>query len=110
MKTLQGTKDAGKLWYDLIRLVLEYLKMIRSTSDHGVFTWNYTGDYTLVPKSSVNYHAILCLTTDDILIYTDNIICYQRIRLAFDPIFDYSFQDNQVLKFLNIRIIQVYTV
>lgn len=105
-KTIQGTKDAGKLWYDLIRLVFEDLGMIRSTCDHGIFTWNYKGDDTLATNQTINHKAIICLATDDILIFTNNIICYQRIRMSFDPLFDYSYQQGPLLKFLNMRIIQ----
>ena len=105
-KTIQGTKDADKLWYDLIHLVFEDLDMIRSTCDHGVFTWTYEENTASDNTPTNTYKAIIFLAMDDILIFTDDIKCYQTIRCAFNPLFDYSYQQGPVLKFLNMRIIQ----
>ena len=80
--------------------------MKHSSSDYGVFTWTYTGDDTIKPTNSVQHHAILCLATDDILMWTDNTSCFHRLRLALDSVLEYTFQDGPVLKFLNIRIVQ----
>ena len=107
-RKIQGKKDAGKMWYNLLTSVFTTLNIIRSSSDHGIFTWKYTGDHNdfFCKNNSVSYNAIICLATDDIILFTDNIICFQRLQIEFNPIFEYSIQNHSVLTFLNIHIIQ----
>jgi len=60
-----------------------------------VFSWTYK-----------NYKSLLALATDDILIATQHKTCVDRHRSELDDMFDYTFKQGNVLKFLNIRIIQ----
>jgi hypothetical protein len=61
LKSIQGTKDAGRRWYSLLSGRFGELKMIRSSSDHGVFVW---------PTSSET--AYLGLATDDIMVCSES--------------------------------------
>ena len=92
---MQGTKPAGKFWYDLLKSIFITVKMIRSSSDHAVFSWVYN-----------NYKLFLAVETDDILMETDNIICFEIITQKFDTLFEYTFQEGSKLKLLDINIIQ----
>ena len=49
LRGMQGTKSAGHDWYKLISGTLQGLGMIRSSSDHAIYIWNYKGDGTLHP-------------------------------------------------------------
>ena len=69
--------------------------MIISSSDHAVLAWVYN-----TCKSS------LAVETDEILMATENIICFERITQQFDTIFDYTFQEVSKTKLINIIIIQ----
>ena len=63
---MQGTKPAGKFWYGLIKYIFITIKIIRSSSDHVVFTWVYN-----------NYKSFLAVETDDILLAIENGICFE---------------------------------
>ena len=39
IKSIQGTKPAVKLWYDLLKSIFITVKMIRRSSDHSIFSW-----------------------------------------------------------------------
>ena len=41
IKSIQGTNPAGKIWYDSLKSIFVTVKMIRSSSDHAVFSWVY---------------------------------------------------------------------
>lgn len=78
LRNMQGTKSAGHDWYSIIHGLLCNLGLQRSSSDHGVFSWIYTGDDTLAPKNSCRYKGIICLATDDILLIAENKILFSR--------------------------------
>lgn len=106
LRGMQGTKSAGHVWYILISGVLKKLGLIRSSSDHDIYTWNYIGDNTICPVNSCSYKEIFCVTKDDLLLLTNNRITLQHLCLCFDSIFKYTFQENSITRFLNFRIIQ----
>jgi hypothetical protein len=45
LKTLQGTRHAGRRWYHLLTGQFHELGMIRSTVDHGIFTWPWNNAF-----------------------------------------------------------------
>ena len=57
------------------------VKIIRSSSDHAVFSWVY-----------INYKFFLVYDTDDIIMATHNIICFEILMQEFDTLFDHTFQ------------------
>ena len=59
IKSIQGTKPAGKLWYDLLKSIFINVKMIRISSDHAIFSWVFN-----------TYKSFLAVETDDILMET----------------------------------------
>ena len=61
--------------------------MIRSFSDHAVFSWIYK-----------NYKSLLAVETYDILMATENIICFEILKHEFDTLFEYTFQEVSKLK------------
>ena len=95
LKSIQGTKPAGRMWYDLFSSVLRSLGMQRSDSDHGVFSWIYN-----------KLKSLIALATDDILVATQHKSCVDKIRASIDDMFDYTYNSGMQLKFLNISIIQ----
>ena len=54
--------------------------MIISSSDHAIFSWIYK-----------NYKSFLSVETYDILMATENIICFEILTQEFDTLFDYTF-------------------
>ena len=69
--------------------------MIRSSSDHDVFSWIYK-----------TYKYFLAVEKYDIIMATENIICFEILTQEFDTLFDYTFQEGSKLKLLNINIIK----
>ena len=61
INSIQGTKPAGKLWYDLLKSIFITVKMIISSSDHAMFSWVYN-----------NNKPIIYVEIDDILMETEN--------------------------------------
>ena len=41
IKSIQGSKPAEKLWYDLLKSIYVTVKMIRISCDHDLFSWVY---------------------------------------------------------------------
>ena len=41
IKSIQGKKPSGKLWYDLLKSIFIVIKMNRRSSEHAVFSWVY---------------------------------------------------------------------
>ena len=67
IKIIQGKKPAGEFFYDLLKYVIITFKIIRISSDHAVFSRTYK-----------TYKPILALETYDILMATQNNICFKR--------------------------------
>ena len=88
-------KTYWKICYELLKSIFIIVKIIRSSSDHSVFSWvNNT------------YKYLFDVEIYDILIATENIICFERLKQEFDTLFDYTLQEDSKLKLLNINIIQ----
>ena len=85
--TMQGTKDAGHQWYTLLHGVFTSLNMKHSSTDHGVYSWHYTGDNTFHPLKSCSYHGLICIATDDILILAQHPVIFDRLHLQFNSMF-----------------------
>ena len=81
INSIQGTKPAGKLWYDLLKSIFITVKIIRLSSDHAVLSW--------VLK---NKKSLLYVETYYILMTTENIICFERLTEYFDTLLDYTLQ------------------
>ena len=67
--------------------------MIRISSDHAVFSWVYN-----------NYKSFLSVEIYEILLATQNRICFERLIQKFDILFECIFQEEPRLKLLNIHI------
>ena len=92
----QGTRDAGNLWYCLMRSILEHYGFIRSTVDHAFFV-----------KALDNGHYIYAsVATDDIMCSFHDWKIFEDIKQFMLQYFELSTQTGAVLKFLGMRIIQ----
>ena len=54
----------------------------------------------------MNYKSFLEVDTDDIIVETQNMICFERLMQEFDSIFGYTLQEGQKLELFKIIIIQ----
>lgn len=106
LSTIQEKKDSGKQWYYLLTSIFKTLNIQLCASDHGVFYCKYYVDETLVTSNTVTYTSIIFLETDYMLMITQNKIFFDRLLLAFDPIFKYIIQKGNYIKFLNLCIIK----
>ena len=70
--------------------------MIRISSDHTVFLWAYN-----------TYKIIIAVETDDILMATQNIICFETLTKDVDTSFDCGIQEGTNIKLHNISILQI---
>ena len=68
INSIQGTKLAGKFWYDFLKPIFITVKIIKSSSDHAVFSWVYK-----------IYKYFLAVETDEILTLTENRIYFERL-------------------------------
>ncbi len=96
LKSIQGTRDAGRRWYILLSGCLLELKMVRSSTDHGVFIWSFNG----------LEQCYLALATDDILFISKTRAPFLFLRQELEKLFDLTVTEGSVLKFLNLRIVQ----
>ena len=62
--------------YDLFKSILITVEVIRSSSEHSVFLCKY-----------ITYKTIFEVETDDILVATQNIICFEILTKYFDTLF-----------------------
>ena len=70
--------------------------MIRRSSDNSVFSWGYN-----------DYKSFLAVETDDILMATDNMFCFEGKTQEFDSIFDYNLQEGSKLKSSTLTLLKV---
>ena len=70
--------------------------MARSSSEHAVFLLIY-----------MNYKSFIAVETYEILMATQNRICFEILMQEFDTLFGYIFPEGPKLNLLNIRIIQI---
>jgi hypothetical protein len=52
---IQGTKDAGNRCYALLCKTLLNLGLQRTSIDHGVFTWNYNDEHSILVLKKMAY-------------------------------------------------------
>ena len=94
IKSVQVTKPAGKIWYDLLKYIFLAVEIIRSCSDHVVFTWTYK-----------TYKFIFIVETYDILMITKRRIYFEILNRKFNTLFHFKLQEGDRNKILNITII-----
>ena len=58
LKSLYGLKQASRVWYKLLRKVLEALGFVRSDFDHALFVFNR-------PWSDTQVHCLIAMHVDD---------------------------------------------
>ena len=68
IKSIQVTKPAVKLGYDLLKSFFITIKIIRRSSNHAVVSWVYK-----------NYKSFLNVEIDDILMAIENRIFFERL-------------------------------
>eukprot|EP00957_Ditylum_brightwellii_P021648 1632567-Ditylum_brightwellii.AAC.1 len=86
LKSIQGTKPAGHKWNILLSCTLvNDLKMIQSTSDHTIFSWQYKG-----------HHTLIAVSTDDLLMAATDRTLFGRICQCFDNHFNYTCTEGNI--------------
>lgn len=95
----QGTRDAGALWYSLLKGILEKYGFIRCAVDHGYF----------VKHLDHLGYIYLSIATDDLLTSCPTYQIFDDLVAYLSQFFDLSVQAGNVLKFLGLRIIQSNT-
>ena len=65
---INSGKICWKFWYDLLKYIFITVKMIISSSGHDLFSWIYN-----------NYKYFLSVETYDILMETQNMICFEKL-------------------------------
>jgi hypothetical protein len=70
--------------------------MIRTSTEHGVFTWSFNGIE----------QCYLVLATDDILFLYKTRTTFLTLRRELEKLFDLTVSEGSVLKFLNLHIVQ----
>ena len=92
---MQGTKDAGCEFYQLLTKSFLHLEMVANTMCKGVFAWR---DNIIL--------SFLTLATDDMLFATNSPGTAKQLETEFKKFFAYIFSKGTKLSFLNFRIIQ----
>ena len=95
LRGLQGTKHAGYEWYQLLAAIFKDLGMVPNTICKGVFNWELNG-----------HKAIICVATDDILLWSTHESLYSILVNKFNNYFKFTHRTGSELSFLNFRIIQ----
>jgi hypothetical protein len=95
LKSIQGTKDAGQRWYKLISGRFLELGMIWNVYDHGVFLWDFN-----------NERSYLVIETDDVLMASMSDGPFLYLQAELRKLFDFTCKQGNILKFLNLRIVQ----
>ena len=92
MNSNQGTRDAGYLWYCLMRSILEEYGFVRSTVDHAFF----------VKALPNGHHIYVSVATDDLLCSFHDWKIFENLKDFLLQYFELSTQTGSVLKFLGI--------
>ena len=95
LRNIQGTKDAGFEWYQLLAKIFTDLGWKPNTVCKGV--WVYLKN---------NQTAYLILATDDILYMSTHEVPLQELLDKFGDFFSFKIKRGIELQFLNFRIIQ----
>ena len=86
---IQGTKDAGYEWYQLLATIFtQVLKMVPSVSNKGLFYWSHNEQF-----------ADIALATDDMLMVSSNISLFHFLSETFKQFFDFITTTEQVIFF-----------
>jgi hypothetical protein len=93
---VQGQKDAGQKFYQLISRYLRNIGLDRSISYHGVFIWKQE-----------SYEFFLALAMDDCLVICDNRSQFLDLKAKMEDMFEVTLQEGAILCFINLRIIQI---
>ena len=74
IRGIQGTKDAGHEWYNLLPLIFtNVLGMLPSTPNKGLYYWERNGQY-----------SYLALATDDMLLASSCVDLFNLVCSTFD--------------------------
>ena len=97
---LQGTKDAGHEWYQLLSKILHSLGMTPNIMCKGVFVWKHI-------DGQANEYTYLILATDDMILATHSTKATMMSEKEFDRYFTYTKRDRTDIYFFNFRLIQI---
>jgi hypothetical protein len=75
--SLQGQKDAGQKFYQLMHKYMKHIGLHRSISDHGVFVWKQ--------QSS---ELFLALATDDCLVLCNDRSQFLDLKAKMEAMFE----------------------
>jgi hypothetical protein len=95
LRSLQGTRDAGRRWYSLLSGHFRELHMTRSHMDHGIFLWSWN-----------NETCYIALETDDVLMASTTREPFLHLKHDLEKLFDLKVKEGSSLRFLNLRIVQ----
>ena len=95
LQNIQGTKDAGFEWHQLLARVFKYLGMKPNSTCKGVWVWMHKKE-----------KAYLALATDNILYMSTSEEPLNILLEKFSHFFVYEVRRGNEILFLNYRIIQ----
>ena len=96
LRGIQGTKDAGYEWYQLLASIFtKVLNMVPSVANKGLFHWSHG-----------NHYAYIALATDDILVASSDVSLFHLLEKTLKQYFSLTSATGPLLHFLNYRIIQ----
>ncbi len=95
LKSLQGTRDAGRRWYHLLTGQFLELGMVCSIADHGNFSWNWNHETSFT-----------ALETDDLLITSTTCCPFLYLKGELEKLFDLKSSEGSILHFLNLWLVQ----
>jgi hypothetical protein len=95
LTSFQGTCDASRQFYNLVKPVLIEFGFEVSTSDRGVFS--------RTEKDSKR--SLVCVSTDDVLLLTPYRETYLGLRQHFQKYFEVTSSEGEKLRYLNLRIV-----
>jgi hypothetical protein len=93
---MQGKKDAGRKFYQLLYKYLRHIGLIHSISDHGVFIWK-----------QVESKMFIALATYDCIFVCGDRQQFLDLKSKMEALFVVTLQEGANLWFLNLRIIQI---
>jgi hypothetical protein len=92
---MQGEKDAGRCWYQLLHGALTNAGLHHSVSDHAVFTWKQDPS-----------EMFITIATDDCLCVCNDRSQFLRLKQCLEELFVLTLQEGNAIRFLNLQIIQ----
>jgi hypothetical protein len=88
---MQGQKDAGGLWYHLLKGAFENIGLHHSVVDHALFVWKEHASEMFV-----------AVATDDYLSLVDDHAQFLRLESHMEELFHMTLQEVDTMRFLNI--------